>query len=69
MWSPSWKRRSVSNLRDCSCNYSSIIHTWLKKTQEKKKIFFVVAVDPEFNMHRVWRPQTSGVMAEKWSRS
>lgn len=41
----------------------------VKENPGEKKIFFVVAIDPEFNMHRVWRPQTSGVMAEKWSRS
>lgn len=64
MWSPLWKRRSMSNL--CDCRSSFIFHMWLKK---QKRIFFVVAVDAEFNMHRVWRPQTSGVLAEKWSRS
>lgn len=29
------------------------------------RYFFMLSVDFEFNMYSVWRPQTSGVMAEE----
>lgn len=46
----------------------SLIH-FPNVVNNQKSLFLVVAVDAEFDLHRVWRPQTSGVMAEKWSRS
>lgn len=45
----------------------SLIH--IPFVVKKTDFVVVVAVDAEFNMHSVWRPQTSGVMADKWSRS
>lgn len=60
MWSPSWKRRCVSEdvIFLPSCTYKFV----------PEEVFFS-PVDPELNMHCVWRPKASGFMVEDWDRS
>lgn len=63
MWSPSWRRRCVSDGHVSVISaLAFIMHAWQPRSH------LVAAADPELNMHSVRRPQTSGVMAQERER-